>query len=103
MTRRATELAASENPLRAPFVSATAVSGAGAPPPTIRKTCAEPVGVKFFSVTERPDCAAPLTFTSMTQTLVGAVGESDAAYTLTPALGLAAPIEYAPKRAPLPS
>jgi hypothetical protein len=35
-TRRATELEASEKPVTAPFVSATAVSGVGVPPPTIR-------------------------------------------------------------------
>src|SRR5579863_222306 len=60
-TRSATELAASENPLMAPPDTVTAVSIAGATPPVIRLTCAEPDGVKLFTVMERPDCAAPLT------------------------------------------
>lgn len=36
MTRRATALAASENSEMVPFVTATEVSDAGAPPPVIR-------------------------------------------------------------------
>jgi hypothetical protein len=36
MTRRATELAASEKPEMVPFVTAMEVSAVGAPPPVIR-------------------------------------------------------------------
>jgi hypothetical protein len=66
-------------PVTLPPDTAIGVSELGAPPADIRKTWAEPLGVKFWMETESPDCAAPLTLTSMTQTFVGLVDESDAA------------------------
>ena len=60
-----------------PLVMVAAVSAAGAAALTIRYTWAEPVGVKLLIVIVSPVCAEPLTLTSMTQTLVGLVGESE--------------------------
>ena len=68
-----------DNPLMRPFVTASAVSDAGAVPLVIRCTSAEPTAVKFCKATDMPDWFAPLMLTSMTQTFVGLVGESDAA------------------------
>jgi hypothetical protein len=79
MTSSATEPLGRENPeMVFPLTVALALA-AGAAPLLDWNTWAEPPAVKFCIVIERLSWAAPLTLTSITHRVVGAIAESIAA------------------------